>query len=182
MFAGLSCAVLAALSASCGGGGGGGGGGGPTQPPPPSIIFSPASAGPSNAITLASGIATTANNLDLEVRAATVQNLFGVSFDLHYPTAVLRFAGRTEGTFLGAGGVPTTIQVVENPAGNLVVGLSRLGAVAGASGSGTLISLEFSRVAAGTGAFEFASPAAFDGSGHRITGLTFVAGSVQVTP
>lgn len=172
-------AALAALVvlAACGGGGGGGG---PTNPPPPTpqILFSPASPNPTNAVSLATGVGTDANNLFLDVRATSVQNLYGVSFDLRVPT-LLRFTGRTQGTFLSAGGVQTSFQVTESPAGNLVVGLTRLGGAAGVDGSGLLMTLQFSANSAGTGAFEFANGAAFGAGGARLD-TSFVAGSVQV--
>lgn len=172
-------AALAALVllAACGGGGGGGG---PTNPPPPTpqIIFSPALPNPTNAVSLATGAGTDANNLFLDVRATTVQDFYGVSFDLRVPT-LLRFTGRTQGTFLSAGGVQTSFQVTESPTGNLVVGLTRLGGVGGVDGSGLLMTLQFSAGTAGTGAFEFANGAAFDPAGQRLT-TSFSAGSVQV--
>ncbi|HEV7669930.1 MAG TPA: cohesin domain-containing protein [Thermoanaerobaculia bacterium] len=162
---------------------GGGGGGGPTNPPPPppptpQIVFTPATASPANAIALANGAGTDANNLVLDVRATTVQDLFGVSFDLRVP-ALLRFTGRTQGTFLSAGGVQTAFQITESPPGNLVIGLTRLGDTAGVDGSGLLMTLQFSASTAGTGAFEIANGGAFDRAGQRLS-TTFVAGSVQV--
>ncbi|HXU30628.1 MAG TPA: cohesin domain-containing protein [Thermoanaerobaculia bacterium] len=159
---------------------GGGGGNGPTGPPPttPQILFSPASVNPTNAIALADGVGTDANNLFLDVRAATVQGLYGVSFDLKVP-ALLRFTGRTQGTFLSAGGVQTSFQVIENPTGNLVIGLTRLGGAAGVDGSGLLMTLQFSASTAGTGAFEIQNGVAVDETGQRLS-TSFAAGSVQV--
>jgi hypothetical protein len=170
--------ALFLLATACGGGGGG-----PTNPPPPppptpQIVFTPTTANPTNAIALATAAGTDANNLMLDVRAVTVQDLFGVSFDLRVP-APLQFTGRTQGTFLSAGGVQTAFQVIESPPGNLVVGLTRLGNTAGVDGSGVLMTLQFSAGAAGTGAFEIANGAAFDRAGQRLS-TTFVAGSVQV--
>jgi len=112
------------------------------------------------------------------VDSATVQDLFGVSFDLRVP-ALLRFTGRTQGTFLSAGGVQTAFQVTENPTGNLVIGLTRLGDTPGVDGSGLLMTLQFSASTAGTGAFEIVNGGAFDRAGQRLA-TSFVAGSVQV--
>ena len=169
--------LLTVLLTACGGGGGGGG---PTNPPPPTpqIIFTPASASPTNAVALSTSAGTDANNLFLDVRATTVQDLFGVSFDLRVP-ALLRFTGRTQGTFLSAGGVQTAFQVTENPTGNLVIGLTRLGDTPGVDGSGLLMTLQFSASTAGTGAFEIMNGGAFDRAGQRLA-TSFVAGSVQV--
>ncbi|MEP7009276.1 MAG: cohesin domain-containing protein [Acidobacteriota bacterium] len=175
---GWSLVAIAAVFAltACGGGGGGG----PTSPPPPTpqIIFSPAGTNPMNAVSLQEGVGTDANNLFLDVRATSVQELYGLSFDLKVPT-LLRFTGRTQGTFLSAGGVQTAFQVTENPPGNLVVGLTRLGGTEGVDGSGVLMTLQFSASTAGTGAFEFANSTAVDPTGQRLT-TSFLAGSVQV--
>ena len=175
-FRGIFGAVGLIAVAACGGGGGGG----PTNPPPPTpqILFSPASPNPTNAVSLATGVGTDANNLFLDVRATSVTNLYGVSFDLRVPT-LLRFTGRTQGTFLSAGGVQTSFQVTESPAGNLVVGLTRLGGADGVDGSGVLMTLQFSASTAGTGAFEFANGAVFGPAGQRLD-TSFSAGSVQV--
>jgi hypothetical protein len=172
---------LALALAACGGGGGGGGG--PTEPPPPApgITFTPSGTTTDNSVGLAAGAGGGAGVLVLELRATGVQNLYGVSFDLRYPEAVLRFARATEGPALAAGGsFATSLQAVESPAGNLVVGLSRLGPVAGMSGSGTLLSLEFTARAAGSGAFSFVGPAAVAPDGQALAGLTWTAGTVTV--
>ncbi|HVF58201.1 MAG TPA: cohesin domain-containing protein [Thermoanaerobaculia bacterium] len=174
--------LLAFVVAACGGGGGGG----PTQPPPPpppqpGITFTAAGTAPANSVALGSGAGGTATTLALEVRATQVTNLYGVSFDLQYPATVLRYDGATEGTLLNANGtVQTSLQVVESPAGTLVVGFTRLGTAGGVSGSGTLLTLRFSARAAGTGPFTFVAPAGVDPSGQALAGLTFVAGSAEV--
>src|SRR5580693_7865842 len=121
----VRCAAAAfalPLLAACGGGGSGGGT--PTGP----------------------------TTLVLDVHAGAVTDLYGVAFNLTYPKQVLQFAGATEGTFENAAGsVNTAFQVTESPAGTLVVAVSRLGAVAGASGSGTLVTLRFTSTASGSG-------------------------------
>jgi cohesin domain-containing protein len=176
----LAGALLLALVAACGGGGGGG----PTQPPPPpppGITFTAAGTAPANSVTLGSGTGGTATTLVLEVRASQVANLYGVSFDLQYPATVLRYDGATEGTLLNANGtVATSLQVVESPAGTLVVGFTRLGTAGGLSGSGTLLSFNFSARAAGTGPFTFVAPTGVDPSGQALAGLSFAAGAVEV--
>jgi hypothetical protein len=173
-------AVVAALAlASCGGGGGGGG---PTGPPPPTsgIVFTPAAG--SSGIQLASGAGSQGTTLALDVRTTGIHDLYGVAFHLTYPTAVLRFTGATEGGVLnGSGGTPTSFQVVEAPAGNLVIGLTRLGPVPGTSAAGTLMTLQFTGIASGTGTLAFTNVLATDSSGNPVPGLTWAAGTVQAT-
>jgi hypothetical protein len=174
VFPALALALLALL-AGCGGGGGGGGG--PTGPTR-GIVFTPQGTGGNNTVTLAAGGATSASTLVLEVRANGVQDLYGVSLDLRYPASLLRFSGSAEGGFLA--GTGTSFQVRESPAGNLVIGLTRLGGVGGASGSGVLLTLRFDALAAGTGAFTVDGPLAVDSGGGPLS-LSWSAGSVQVT-
>jgi hypothetical protein len=163
--------------------GGGGGGGGPTQPTPTptpvaSIVFSPAGVPASNAVFLSSSTASTATTLVLEVRASQVNDLYGVAFDLTYPSAQLTFSRVTAGPLLGASG---SVQAAVSAPGTLVVGGSHLGAVPGANGSGVVLTLEFTAAAAGTGSFAFARNSAFNSSGQTLAGTSWLAGSVQVT-
>ena len=55
--------------------------------------------------------------------------------------------------------------MAESPSGTLVIGLSRLGQVAGRTGTGSLLRLEFSRRAAGSGDLVFADNQAFNAAG-----------------
>jgi hypothetical protein len=172
-------AVLAMAVAACGGGGGGGGG--PTGPPPPAttIVFTPAGGGN---VVLASGAGTQGTTLSLEVRTTGIQDLYGLAFHLAYPVAALRLTGHTEGSVLNAGGtVPTSFQIVDSPPGNLVVGLTRLGKVSGTAASGTLMTLQLTAAASGTGNLAFSSNVASDSQGNVISGLAWAGGSVQVT-
>ncbi len=178
---GLSAAALGVITMSVAACGGGGGGGGPTGPPPPTstIVFTPAGAGN---VLLASGSGTQGTTLSLEVRTAGVQDLYGLAFHLSYPVTALRFTGATQGNVLNAGGtVATAFQIVDSPPGNLVVGLTRLGPVSGTAASGTLMTLQLTAAASGTGNLAFSSNVATDSQGNVIPGVTWAGGSVQVT-
>jgi hypothetical protein len=177
----LGAAALAVLATSVAACGGGGGGGGPTGPPPPAttIVFTPAGGGN---VLLASGSGTQGTTLSIEVRTTGVQDLYGLAFHLAYPVAALRLTGHTEGSVLNAGGtVPTSFQIVDSPPGNLVVGLTRLGRVQGTAASGTLMTLQLTAAASGSGNLAFSSNVASDSLGNVIPGLTWAGGSVQVT-
>jgi Cohesin domain len=178
---GFALATLALLALACGGGGSGGGG--PTEPTPtptpaPGIVFSPSGSPGASAIFLAGGVGTTANTLFLEVRANQATDLYGVAFDLTYPSAQLQFVRATAGPFLGANG---SVQAVVSNPGTLVVGATHLGAVPGANGSGVLLTLEFSAVANGQGSFAYSRNSAFSSTGQTLIGTSWLAGSVQVT-
>jgi len=177
----LGAAALAVLATSVAACGGGGGGGGPTGPPPPAttIVFTPAGGGN---VLLASGSGTQGPTLSIEVRTTGVQDLYGLAFHLAYPVAALRLTGHTEGSVLSAGGtVPTSFQIVDSPPGNVVVGLTRLGRVQGTAASGTLMTLQLTAAASGSGNLAFSSNVASDSQGNVIPGLTWAGGAVQVT-
>jgi Cohesin domain len=171
--------VLVLSLAACGGGGGGGGT--PTQPtppppPPPGIVFTAAGVAGANSLALASGSGTTATNMVLELRANQVTDLYGVAFDLAYPSAQLQFTRVTAGPLLSGGAVQATVTAP----GTLVVGGTHLGNVPGASGSGVVLTLELSALGAGGGSFAFSRNSALNSSGQTIAGVAWVAGSVQV--
>lgn len=172
-------ATTAMSVAACGGGGGGGGV--PTGPPPPgtSVVFTASGGGN---VLLASGAGTQGATLVLEVRTAGVQDLYGVAFHLSYPVGSLHFTGAAEGSVLSTGGtVPTSFQIVASPPGNLVVGLTRLGKVSGTAAAGTLMTIQLTAAASGSGNLAFSSTLAGDSSGNAIPGLTWSGGAVQVT-
>jgi len=177
---GLLAAAVLALAA-CGGGGGGGGPTEPTPPPPPpplpGIVFTAQGTPGASTLFLASGAATTASTLVLELRASQVTDLYGVAFDLSLPSAQLQFVRVTPGPLLAGG----TVQAAPSGAGTLVVGGTHLGNVPGASGSGVIMTLELSAVAAGSGSFAFSRNTALDSSGDPLSGVAWLAGSVQVT-
>ena len=171
--------LLSFWSLACGGGGGGGGS--PTQPTPtpppsqPSLVFTPQGGGGSG-ISLTAGAASTATTLFLEVRANSVSDLYGVAFDLSYPSNLLQYVRTSQGPFLAGG----SLQIAPS-AGNLVIGLSNLGPVPGANGSGVLMTLEFRAIGAGQGSLGFSRNVAANSAGQSISGLSWGSGTVQVT-
>jgi Cohesin domain len=168
--------ALALLLTACGGGGGGST---PTEPPPPvaGIVLTPQATPGANSLYLASGAATTATTLVLELRASQVTDLYGVAYDLTYPATQLQFVRATAGPLLNNGAA----QAAVSSPGTLIVGGTHLGATPGATGSGVVMTLEFSAAAAGSGSFAFARNSALNSTGAAISGLTWLAGSVTVT-
>ena len=175
----LFCLLLLA-SLACGGGGGGGGTTPPTDPGP-TIVFLPAGAGGARTLELVSS-STSGARLTVALDVNAIADLYGVSFDLTFPSGFLRYVSAQEGSHLNAGGsLNTSLQVVESPTGNLVIGLSRLGDVAGAGGSGRLLFLSFEARSSGEGQLRFVGPTAFDSSGDAFAGLTWSGGTVRAT-
>jgi len=129
---------------------------------------------------LREGPGSTANRLVLELVAQDVVPIYGVSFDLQYPSSVLSFDAAAEEGFLSNDGNTPTLQVAEGPVGNLVIGLSRLGSLPGIAGSGVLLTLQFRTVGNGGGSFRFDANQAFDANGDPLPAVAWGAGSVQV--
>lgn len=180
-------AVVGFLLTGCGGGGSNT----PTAPPPPppppvpteGVFFTADGIPAANTIYL-DGLDTedTESTFVVEVRASDVEDLYGVSFDLQYPNDLLtwRRGKFEEGTFLSSGGAETEILIDRRPAGNLVVGITRVGDVEGVSGSGLLLSLEFvNEVVAGAGALTFSDNNVVDSVGAIQEGSLWLAGSIE---
>jgi len=93
----------------------------------------------------------------VDVAIEDAHDVGSVPFHLRYDPSVLQFVPPAiEGPFLASDGADTVFLVAnEEDDGQLVVGLSRLGAPEGASGSGTLVSFEFQAMAAGDCGFAF---------------------------
>jgi hypothetical protein len=177
-------ALLALLGVACGGGGGGG----PTAPPPPppptsGIAFTAAGTAGDMTIHLAKEDGTAANILRLQVRASMVTDLFGLGFDLVYPQGVLEFndGSELEGGFLSGDGSTVELLIEEQPAGRLLVGITRLGNVGGVDGSGLILTLEFTGIANGQGSFAFVARDAFDSAGDILGETVWQAGEVNVS-
>lgn len=172
--------LLAALLVPACGGGGGGGGGGPTQPPPPAagISYTPGSSAGGASVVLVEQSAS-GDLLTLRLEGRSFDDVYGLFFDLAYPSGVLSFEGASEGSFLSSGGAATAFEIAEQP-GNLIVGLSRLGAAPGVSGNGDLLTLRFRGTAAGGGDLSFSRNQGVASDGDPLT-LDWVGGSVTVS-
>ncbi|MEE8278659.1 MAG: cohesin domain-containing protein [Thermoanaerobaculia bacterium] len=178
----LAAGLAAVALAACGGGGGGGGPTAPPPPPPTGVSFTVAGPSGTNSIFLAAGASPTTNCLVLEVRASEVTDLYAVSLDLKFPRNIIRFEadGTRKGDFLRQQGIRTELLVANKPKGNLVIGYSRLGEVAGVDGSGLLFQLEFSAQADGSGDFVIEENEAFDSTGEVQADVSWISGSVNV--
>jgi len=176
----LALPLALAVTAACGGGGGGGGGPTPPTTPQPSMTFTGSSVS-APAVALARGAGSTSTILQLEVRAEDLVNVYGLAFDLTFPGGILRYDGVTEGPFVGTGGAGTSLQVAQTASGRLVIGLTRLGAVGTTSGSGVLMTLQFTATGSGSGGFAFSSNQVFDAQANQVGGVSWGGGTVQIT-
>lgn len=132
---------------------------------------------PANSISLqgasASGPAFTVN-----VNVTDVVDLYGASYTLTWSPGVLEYIGAANSGYFGAG---DNFQVaLENGAqGRLVVGHTRVGSVPGVTGSGTLHTLSFRAIAAGSTGVQFESVRLADSTGAVIANVQFFGGSAS---
>jgi len=86
----------------------------------------------------------------VQVNVSNVTDLFGAPFYLRYDPTRLEVVSAAEGGFLNNDGQTTVfLKSIEAVNGEVIVGVSRLGAVGGVSGSGSLMSITFKAKASG---------------------------------
>lgn len=119
--------------------------------------------------------------LDVAIRDG--RDVGSVPFHLHFDPSVVQFQPpATEGPYLGADGTLTVFLASESAAGGeLVVGMSRLGAIHGAQGSGSLATVEFLTVGPGPCGFRFSAASVKDPQAQLLP-ATFNSAAVDVTP
>ena len=110
--------------------------------------------------------------LEVEIVAAGVEGLYGLSFEFLFPANLLRYEDSGTGVF-------PSLETRETAPGQLLVGATHFGAVAGLSGGGTVAVVRFTAVANGSGNFDFSAQEAFDRFGDRIT-LNWAGATIQV--
>ena len=147
----------------------------PTEPAPP---VPPAPRGVSFSADAVSdpsvglrGVASGAD-LEVEVYAAGVEDLYGLAFDLLYPANLLRYEATS-------GGVLPSLEAREAEAGRLIMGSTHLGEVTGLTGGGTVAVIRFTAIGNGSGGIDFSDQEAFDSYGEVLT-LNWQGGTVKV--
>jgi general secretion pathway protein D len=108
-------------------------------------------------------------------------NVGSVPFHLRYNTGVLQFLPpAAEGPFMSSDGANTVFLATDpGGAGEVVVGLSRMGATQGAEGSGTLAVFQFQAVAAGDAGFAFTGASVKDPQARNLS-AAFNTAAVRV--
>jgi hypothetical protein len=145
-------AIVVAL-AGCGGGGSGNDIGLPAVEPPDTN-------GPTRVELVPTKIVyPVGERVVVEVAIENGRDVGSVPFHLMYNPDVLSFVSpAAEGPFMRSDGALTVFLAADSGGGGeIVVGLSRLGASEGASGSGTLATFEFDAIAGGDCEFAFSA-------------------------
>ena len=127
--------------------------------------------------------ATVGSTMDLAVRISDIADLYGYQFTLTFDAALLKANSVAEGAFLGTAG-PTFSDggVIDNATGLIsFVFNTRLGAGAGASGSGDLAHISLNALSAGSAALTFSDVLFLDSHQNQIA-VRADNGSVQVVP
>ena len=126
------------------------------------------------------------NTVTVIVRIKSARNVGSAPFTLLYDPAILEFVdtASTEGGFLRQNKATTTFIARSGPpsrGGGVVVGLSRLDPVRGASGKGTLCRLTFRAIAPGLSQITFTRSALLSPQAQPI-GSTFTGTTIRVRP
>ncbi len=156
------------------------GGSTPTTPrPPPNITFisDNINAGANSIVLVLT--ATGTDSFTLTLTANSVTDLFGYALDIVFDPTMITLANSQFGVFLNAEGVTVTSQMVQTTPGTLIIGQSRVGAVAGVTGSGALLTLDFTAIAAGSTTIAIQNAGAFASTGAALA-TEFVGGTLTV--
>ena len=173
--------VLALVAVGCGGGGDSSGGtvGGSTGL---AADFTASVAAPgAKTVSLQKGTVN-GDVITLQVTLTDTTNVYGIAFDLLYDGAKAQYLSWSAGSFLETGGNTPTYQVASPTDGRVVVGASRSGNAGGvnASGTKTVINLNFRVQQAGDNALSFTQGAVYDPSNppQAISGITWSGGTL----
>ena len=167
-------AVLAVFTGGCGGSDSDDGGN-PTQPTP-ALVFTPVSGGTGPRVSMRAGGATNASELELEIVASNLTDVFVVDFVLSYPGELLRLESATVGPFLD----PAQLILTPLTADSAILVTTRL-VGSGATGSGVIATIRLPVVGAGIGTLGFVEPEAERPTGQAIEGIEWLGGTVQIT-
>ena len=97
--------------------------------------------------------------ISLTVSVERIEQLYSAPFHLTYNPSLFELIKVSEGNFLKKDGKETAFfQANNSEAGQVVIGLSRLGQVGGVTGSGILATFTFRSKSAGVGKFSIKEP------------------------
>jgi len=123
------------------------------------------------------------DTFNVNVDVANINDLYAYQLDLTFDPTLLAAVSVSEGPFLASGGTTFFIPgTIDNVGGSVTATADALiGAISGVSGSGTLLTFEFTAIAAGTSALDIANPILLDSSFNDITANSnFQNGSVTI--
>ncbi len=119
---------------------------------------------------------------------ADTSDVYGVGFDLNYDDTIIEFQSvDISSSVLSGATVATGFRNSATENGNLVVGISKQGQVAGEEGKGIIATIEFQAIGAGDTDITFADPHLLNDQAESYVGWPFYwarlrKGSVEVSP
>jgi general secretion pathway protein D len=117
----------------------------------------------------------------IDVAVQGVTELFSAGFELRYDASVIDYVDFFEGGFIDRDGAEATVQVTRGGAGSVRVGMTRMGAQQGVSGSGSLVTLVFRGVGEGTTSLQISAASLRRQAGGPIP-TQMLPATVQVRP
>jgi len=120
---------------------------------------------------------------EAEITISDGVNIGSVPFYLDYDPNIIDIVSVEEGPFMGSDGATTAfMSSIHKQRGRIIIGLSRVGAVGGISGSGTLIKILFRGIKQGNSPLAFSHEQVLDPSAETIparfnSGLVIVSNS-----
>ena len=97
---------------------------------------------------------TPPENITVELKTASIDNLKGYSVTLSYDPALLSLQEAEESFFLSAGGKTFFYKKADDAKGTILIDCAILGSEAGVSGEGTLATFSFTSLKAGSASIE----------------------------
>jgi len=119
----------------------------------------------------------------VNVTAIGVTDLYAFQFDLGFDPAVLQATGSSEGAFLQSGGTTFFLAgAIDNTSGLVsFIADTLIAPILGVTGTGTLASISFSALSAGTSALMLSNVLFLDSGLNEIQNVTSVGGTVRVS-
>jgi len=125
---------------------------------------------------------TNGTSVDVDFVVTDIADLFGYGLTINFDPTLLSVASVTSGSFLGTAGTPDFGVILGTDAGIINYIYDGLyGNGAGASGSGTLFTIHFNTLAAGSSTLTLTEPVVFDSQLADIS-FDFTPGIVTILP
>ena len=142
-----------------------------------------ASASPILDVTATTPSVSVGSRFEVTIDVMTIADLYAYEFDVGFDPHVLRVDSVREGGLLAGFGATYFLPGVADPAAGRVRGIADtlLTPVAGATGSGALLTLDFTAIASGTSSVSLDGVELLDSAFNPI-GVDSTAASIRVTP
>jgi len=119
-------------------------------------------------------------SFSIAIDISTDDNIYAAQFDLLFDNTILNATSATEGSFLKQGGAATyPIITIDNSLGKISYASTRFGVQTGATGTGSLLAIDFDAIGAGTSGLDLDNVELVDPGLQPVT-ATVTDGSAKV--